>query len=146
MISRDLEQVVDRPIKTVSGTYEGFIGTTNSVTFTHAGMDNPLAKSSRSTLQRTRYQLNDDVLRRYTWPVLDLAENVRPDARVLLDSVTELRFEYLDNKGTFQTSWPLAGQKNIPLPLAVRVSIVLRDWGTITQLYLITGQPIETPT
>lgn len=146
LMSRDFEQVIDRPVMTVSGQLEGFVGTAQAVTFTHAGFDNPFGQLRRSTLQRTRYQLNRNTLERLTWPVLDQAANTKPDARSLLAGVSALRFDYLDDKGHFQTSWPVSNDpKKTTWPVAVRVSLTLRDWGQITQFYLLAGQPIESP-
>jgi len=144
-ISRDLEQAINRPVTDESGKSQGFTGTSSMITFTHAGLDNPLGQLRRSTLQRTRYQLNGGVLRRFTWSVLDQATEIKPDARVLLNAVSDLRFEYLDDKNHFQTVWPLSSQKNAALPRAVRVSLTLRDWGKISQLYIIAGQSIANP-
>ncbi|HSW70250.1 MAG TPA: type II secretion system minor pseudopilin GspJ [Gammaproteobacteria bacterium] len=144
-LSRDLEQTIHRPITTSNGNLEGFIGSTNAVTFTHAGWDNPSGMLIRSTLQRTRYELNDGILKRLTWPVLDQAHLIAPNAKSLLNSVNDLHFEYLDNKGRFQPVWPPLDQPKAILPLAVRVSLTLNNWGKIDQLYIIAGQPLEKP-
>ncbi len=143
LISRDMEQIVNRPITTSAGQIEGFIGQTKAVTFTHTGLANPFGQLNRATLQRTKYEWENGRLKRFTWPVLDRAKNIAPDARLLLDSVSDLQFEYLDNKGRFQKIWPPLDQPKAVLPLAVRVSLTLRDWGNISQLYIIAGQPIE---
>lgn len=143
LMSRDLEQVINRPITNASGTLEGFIGTSDSVTFTHAGLVNPFGMLQRSTLQRTQYELKDKVLKRLTWPMLDQAGETKPDSKSILNSVNELQFEYLDNKGRFQKIWPPLDQQKAAVPLAVRVSITLDNWGKITALYIIAGQPIE---
>lgn len=143
LMSRDFEQVINRPITNASGTLEGFIGTPDSVTFTHAGLVNPFGMLQRSTLQRTQYALNDKVLNRLTWQVLDQAGEIKPDSKSILNSVNKLQFEYLDNKGRFQKIWPPLDQPKAVAPLAVRVSITLENWGKITQLYIIAGQPIE---
>ncbi|HSW92863.1 MAG TPA: type II secretion system minor pseudopilin GspJ [Gammaproteobacteria bacterium] len=144
LMSRDIEQVIDRPIMTASGQMEGFVGTAQTVTFTHTGFDNPFGQLQRSTLQRTRYQLNQGTLERLTWPMLDQAKETSPDVRSLLTNVSALRFEYLDDKNHFQTSWPVSSDPHQSTwPVAVRVSLTVRDWGQITQLYLLKGQPIE---
>ncbi len=139
LISRDLEQVINRPITTPSGNPEGFIGATHAITFTHAGLANPFGQLPRSTLQRVSYQLDNGTLKRLTWPMLDQASKTKPDSKSLLNSVTDLNFEYLDNKSHFQTIWPPLDQPKAVLPMAVRISITLRDWGKIDQLYIIPG-------
>jgi hypothetical protein len=54
--------------------------------------------------------------------------------------VTTLRFEYLDDKNKFYNNWPPPDQKQAIFPRAVRVSMTLKNWGTIRQLYLIPAQ------
>ncbi len=143
LLSRDLEQTINRPVINAKNTAEGFIGTAHTVTFTHAGFANPFGQLPRSTLQRTRYVFQQNTLIRQTWPTLDLARAVNPDARLLLKNVTEFHFDYLDAKKQFQPTWPPRDQPQAILPLAVRVSLTLSNWGKIIQLYIIPGQPLE---
>lgn len=140
-ISRDIEQTIHRPILNAGENLEGFRGSPKIVTFTHAGLVNPLGQFPRSTLQRTRYQLNNKQLLRITWPVLDQVKTTKPISRTLLTGVSELDFAYLDNKNHFQTIWPPLDQPNAVLPRAVRVTLTLENWGKITQLFIIAGQP-----
>jgi len=143
LMSRDFEQTVNRPVTNAKEIVEAaFIGTPDTVTFTHAGMANPLGTLQRSTLQRTQYSLNNAHLIRSIWPVLDQTAKTLPSYRILLRSITALRFEYLDNQGKFQNNWPLADQKQAVFPRAVRVIITLKNWGTLSQLYLI---PVQIP-
>jgi len=143
VMSRDIEQVLNRPITNASGQIEGFVGTANTMTFTHAGLANPFGQLPRSTLQRTRYELNNGILERLTWPMLDQTNGTKPDVKSLLNAVKELHFEYLDNKKHFQSVWPPPDPQQAMLPLAVRVSLTLDDWGKISQLYIIPGRSLE---
>jgi general secretion pathway protein J len=146
ILSRDIEQTINRPILNSQGAQDGpLIGTKNSITFTHAGLANPLGQLHRSTLQRARYSLKNDTLVRETWDVLDQTPDSQIHARNLLNAVSELHFEYLDDKGKFQTEWPTVGQSQIPLPRAVRVSLTIKKWGKLSQLYLISGQGLAKP-
>ncbi len=145
LLSRDLEQTINRPIITPSKKEEGFLGTSTTVIFTHAGLQNPFNALTRTTLQRTRYQFNDNRLIRTTSPVLDPTENTPFDSRTLLTDVSALQFDYLDKNNKFQPTWPPADQATAVLPRAVRVTLTLKNWGKIHQLYVITGQPLEKP-
>ncbi len=160
LMSRDFEQTVNRSIMNAKGIVDPpFIGTHDTVTFTHGGFANPLGMMQRSTLQRTEYALDKDQLIRSIWPVLDQTQKTLPSHRILLHSTTDLRFDYLDNQGKFQNNWPPADQKQSAFPRAVRVSITLKNWGTLSQLYIIpqtekppekapgqtTGQPSDKP-
>ncbi len=142
LMSRDLEQIINRPITNAKGKVEAaLIGTSTSVTFTHAGMFNPLV--SKSTLERTQYLLLQRSLIRITWPVLDQAPKTQSDQRIIQPDVLQLQFSYLDAKGQFQNSWPPDNNAANVLPQAIKVSLTLANWGMLTQLYLIPGAAIE---
>jgi general secretion pathway protein J len=146
LMSRDLEQTINRPVTNAKGLVENaFIGTPNTVTFTHAGFTNPLSSMVSSTLQRTQYSFNNAQLIRSIWPVLDQTQKTLPDHRILLHNITALRFEYLDNQGKFQNNWPQPNQKQAIFPRAVRVIITLKNKGTLSQLYLIPAQTEQMP-
>jgi general secretion pathway protein J len=145
LMSHDIEQTIHRPITNPTGAPEGFIGGSDTMTFTHAGWNNPLGQLQHTTLQRTRYQLEEHHLVRITWPVLDQTSETPSNKREILDGISELHFEYLDNKGHFQKIWPPLDQQSAILPRAVRVSLTLQKWGKIQQLYVIAGQPLEKP-
>lgn len=146
IVSRDIEQTIDRPVSNAAGNPEGFIGTAHALTFTHGGRAVLQGNTQRSTLQRTRYSLDNRNLIRTTWPVLDVTGHTQSNNRTILRAVSELQFSYLDNKGQFQSSWPPAsGATNEPLPKAVQLSLKIERWGKLNQLYIIPGPPIEKP-
>lgn len=141
VMKRDIGQALDRPITNTIGKQEAaFIGTPRSIVLTHTGLANP-SGLLRSVLQRTGYQWHDQALWRVTWPVLDQAPETTSHERRLLD-VESVRFEFLDKNGRFQSGWPVPGKQD-PLPLAVRVTMVIKDWGNLSQLYIIPAKSIK---
>ena len=144
LLSRDIEQMIDRPIKNSElNTEAALIGTTKSITFTHGGLANPLGQLQRSTLQRTCYYQANDHLVRQTWEVLDQAPSSKPNSRPLLNELAALHFQYLDTEKHYNDRWPPANQPKAPVfPTAVKVSLRLKHWGTITQVYLISGSSL----
>jgi general secretion pathway protein J len=141
VMSRDIEQAVNRPVLNIVGKEESaFTGTTHGFTFTHAGYANPDSTLARSSLQRTAYSWRDNALWRLSWNVLDQAPETRSHARELQKDVLEARFEYLDKEGHFRDGWPVPGDEQ-PLPRAVRVLLTIDHWGKISQLYLVPAQP-----
>ncbi|MFZ2315921.1 MAG: type II secretion system minor pseudopilin GspJ, partial [Gammaproteobacteria bacterium] len=142
MVSRDVEQTVDRPIINADGKEEeAFIGTPRGFTLTHTGLANP-SGLLRSTLQRTGYQWRDQALWRITWPVVDQAPQTKAHERRLL-GVEKMSFEYLDKNGRFQPNWPAIGQGQEVLPKAVRVTLTITTWGNLSQLYIIPAQSLK---
>lgn len=145
LLSRDVEQTVNRPVMLASGRSDKeFIGLPTAFTFTHAGLADTAGTVTRSGLQRTRYEWHDGALWRMTWHVLDQAPSSQPYARRLLDDVTSARFEYLDKDGHFHGRWPVEGRSSEILPRAVRIYLTIADWGTISQLYVIAAQANST--
>jgi general secretion pathway protein J len=112
------------------------------LTLTRAGWTNP-AGINRSELQRVFYTLEDNKLVRYTLPVLDAAGAVPAIRRVLLDQVDALTFRYMDAGHRWQDTWiqPTSGTAVQPRerPVAVEVTVVLKDWGSIVRVIEVSG-------
>lgn len=143
LISRDVEQAVNRPIVEASGKSEAaFVGTPQAMTFTHAGFANPTGVSLHSDLQRVRYEWQHGVIMRVTWGVLDRTVESTSHTRQLMNGVEDFRFEYLDKNNRFHAVWPVTGL-NQPLPRAVRIQFTLPSWGTLSQLYVINAEQVK---
>jgi general secretion pathway protein J len=145
VMSRDVEQTVNRPVVTAAGKEEAaFIGTPREFIFTHTGFANPTGTVTRSTLQRTRYGGDDNSLWRMSWSALDQAPQSQPHSRRLLTGVASVSFQYLDRDGRFHDNWPVEGEASQPLPRAVRVYLTISQWGKLSQLYVISAQARKT--
>lgn len=140
IVSRDIEQAVNRPITNASGKEEkAFLGSRQRIRFTRGGLANPDGTVLRSSLQRSGYEWHDNVLWRVTWPVLDQAPTTKSQERALLDNVEEVRFQFLDKKGHLQNDWP-GENSNDALPIAVKIILTISNWGTMSQFYVISAQ------
>jgi general secretion pathway protein J len=144
LFSRDVEQMIDRPIQNAERRSEpALLGSDKDLQFTHAGFANPAGQAQTSTLQRTRYQLIGHDLVRQTWEVLDQTATSKPVNRILLHEVNALRFDYLDQEQHYNTHWPPPNKPKAPVfPVAVKMSLDLGKWGTLSQLYLIPGSSL----
>lgn len=141
IMSRDIEQTVNRPVLIASGEEEAaFIGSPRSFNFTHTGLAVPtIARVKRSALQRTQYSYHSGSLWRKTWLALDQAPQSQPRVRNLYTGITEASFQYLDKDGLFQNNWPPEeGQENA-LPRAVLIHLTMTQWGKMDQLYVISA-------
>lgn len=112
------------------------------LTLTRAGWTNP-AGINRSELQRVFYTLEDSKLVRYTLPVLDAAGAVPASRRELLDQVDALTFRYMDAGHRWQATWsqPATGiaRQLRDRPVAIEVTLVLKDWGSIVRVIEVSG-------
>lgn len=143
VLSRDIEQTVDRPVMSASGQLDkAFIGTRHDFIFTHLGNADPTGTMARSALQRTQYVFNEGKIWRKTWPVLDQAPQTKANLRPLLADLISVHFQYLDNENHFHHQWPPEGSK-LTLPQAVKITLRLTDWGSLSQLYVIPAKSNE---
>jgi len=141
-ITRDIEQTVDRGVRSEYGEFmpallgndfEGYL-----IELTRGGWRNP-ANQARSNLQRVAYAVKDEQLVRAYWRVLDRAEDSKPYENVLLDGVKGVEIRYLASDNEWYTSWPAqlpGAATNTPpvLPKAVEFNIDTKQFGKITRL------------
>jgi general secretion pathway protein J len=136
------------------GSSFGSLGNTSSngsttplVVFTRAGWTNPVG-IQRSELQRVSYTLENGVLMRQYYPVLDATEAAVPVKRALIDQVKNFSLRFMDAGHNWQNGWPPittgtgAGSPATALrlrPVAVEVTIELQDWGVLVRHIEVAG-------
>jgi len=106
------------------------------VRFTRGGWRNPVPMK-RGTLQRVQYRLEDEVLYREYWPVIDFPLGMEPRQIELIDDVDEVTIEYLDNQSQWHVQWPPLRQQSSDrflYPGAIRITLTLADWGEIVRI------------
>lgn len=149
LMKRDIEQVVDRPIRDQQGDEQaallsgGFAGML--LELTRDGYVNPM-KLPRSNLQRVGYQAEDETLYRLTWQILDRAQDSEPHRYKLIDDIQSLELIYYDHEMNKHEQWPpekllLASEKKAGLPVAIELKMELKDWGNIRRLFAL-ARPI----
>jgi general secretion pathway protein J len=115
------------------------------ITFTRGGWANP-AGLPRSELQRVSYLVRDGKLIRQHLPVMDTTAATAVVERELLDQVVSVSFRYMDESMSWSTVWPTAPLQGLPLleqwrarPVAVEVTITLKDLGVLTRIIEVAG-------
>ena len=147
IIGRDIEQAVDRPVRSA---YDEELSAlrwqttpVRSLQFTTNGRRNP-AGLARSSLQRVSFRIEDSVLIKDAWPVLDRAVDSKPFSRKLLDGVIGFDISFVGDNEKVLLGWPpeITGtEAETPaLPRAVNVQLDLKGWGKINRLFLIGGR------
>ena len=142
ILTGDFTQLNPRYVLDQLGTHEEPIvapcGVEYFVCFTHDGWRNPFAQFPRGTLQRTQYRLEDGNLVREHWSVLDRTLMNEPREDVLLDKVESFEITWLDRAGdgSWLGQWPplQQGAGGSPQLHAVRIALVLEDWGEIVRI------------
>jgi general secretion pathway protein J len=144
LMQRDIEQVVPRPVRDGYGAELPALLGAESLELTRGGWRNPLGHA-RSTLQRIAYVHEDGELVRYTWRVLDRAQDSVPVRQPLTDEIEEMTVRYLDAANEWQTTWGgnsaqvLPGATVTMLPKAVEVTLEHRQYGELVWLFRMPG-------
>ncbi len=133
-LQRDIEQIVNRPVRDQYGDASSsvLVARQPGLTITHAGWRNP-AGQTRSQLQRVAYDIDEDTLVRIVWPMLDGAENDSLLVTPLLAQTEELEVRALDGDNKWHKEWPPldADKENTPLPVALEITLTVDPWGQI---------------
>ncbi|MBP6701615.1 MAG: type II secretion system minor pseudopilin GspJ, partial [Halioglobus sp.] len=118
IISRDLRQFVARPVRDEFGQVEpamvGGLAARFPLSFTRTGWHNP-NDIARSNLQRVNYRVEDGVLWRDAFVVLDRAPDTVPQQLRLLEGVEVLELVFLGNLTDAQ-------------PAGRGIALETRDW------------------
>lgn len=130
---RDIRQLVPRPRNTGTGNvlakaFDYGLDSDGFVEFTRAGNPNPIGMA-RSSLQRVRYDLEENVLIRKSWALVDYLD-LEPTSMKLLNDVESIELRLLDAKNEWQDNWT---EEKI-IPKAVEITIVHKNWGKVIRL------------
>ena len=144
-LKRDIEQYINRPIRDQYGDKQLTLqGTRSNVALTRAGWHNP-AQQPRSSLQRVAYLIEDKVLIRSYWWVLDRAQDTHPIKMNLLNEVNELQIRYWDENLQWYEQWPPsnfleASENHHPSKLkAIEITLTITGWGNLIRLFQVPG-------
>ncbi|MCW9025132.1 MAG: type II secretion system minor pseudopilin GspJ [Gammaproteobacteria bacterium] len=142
-ITRDISHIVDRQIRDEYGDNKAAVLGSElniglgspAIEMTRTGYPNPM-NMTRSHLQRVAYRLQENVLYREAWQVIDRAPDSTAYQAKLCDNVTSIKFRYLDNESNWHDQWPPSNPQyqGPALPSAVEFALELKDWGSINRL------------
>ena len=130
-LERDLRQMALRPKNNGygQGVEAAFItsqSSENRLEFSRAGNATYLDKA-QSSLQRVRYRLEDGILKRMSWNIIDHLES-KPVTINLLNDVDEFSLRFLGD--TWKDTW----ESNNKIPRAIEITLIHKMWGKIIRL------------
>lgn len=108
------------------------------VMFTRLGWHNPQQQFPRGEVSKVGYRIKDDVLERVWWRYVDTPAGQEGVIMPLLDEVESFELRFFDGE-EWQRSW----ERDLTLPNAVSIKLVLKDYGEIERVYLTTGGQLE---
>lgn len=140
-ISNDLRQAITRKVRDEHGDFLYAMQSGKNgeeiMAWTRAGYRNP-AHLKRSHIQRVAYKLEQQKLIRMTWPVLDLAQDTKVMENEVLSGVEFIEWRFLNSNNEWLSAWPEEStEETSDLPIAVELTIELKDWGKIRRLILL---------
>lgn len=147
IVAQDLQQTHPRPIRDETGrTHEpAFLADPSAqfaLEFSRGGWSNP-AGFPRGTVLRVAYDLEDDLLVRFHWPVADRTLSTPPVRTELLSGVQTMEVRFFDASGQPSFEWPPLGtsgpERMISRPRAVEFTVELEDFGTLWRLVEISN-------
>ncbi|MCL4121681.1 UNVERIFIED_CONTAM: hypothetical protein GTU68_035214 [Idotea baltica] len=131
-LERDMRQLVARPRTTgfdqQANAFQYGLDSDGLVEFTRAGNPNPTG-ALRSSLQRVRYDLEEKVLIRRAWALVDYID-LEPTSMMLLQDVESFELRLLDKNNEWQENWNELKET----PNAVEINIEHKHWGKIKRL------------
>ncbi len=148
LLARDLNQAAPRAVRSEYGdalpALRGGPLAPLLLELTRGGWRNPAAQV-RSTLQRVGYAVEDEVLVRHSWRVLDRAQDSAAYPLRVLTGVRRFQVRFMDEGRQWLDDWPPGvlptqnAQAVLPRLLAVEVQIELEDLGEIRRLLPVPG-------
>lgn len=142
MLVQDLYQVHPRVTRDESGLsiLPSFVADPNrqfALEFSRGGWSNP-AQFPRGSVLRVAYDIEDDTLVRFYWPVADRTLATPPGRNELLDGVVRMEVLYIDDNGNATLDWPPLESAGFAdptdRPRAVEVTLELEDLGEVWRL------------
>jgi len=95
--------------------------------FTRAGNSNP-TDASRSSLQRIRYIIEEEQLKRLSWNLVDHSD-AEPLTMTLMNKITEAKVSFFSTEGENLEAWTKSD-----LPLGIEVILLTERWGKIRRV------------
>ncbi len=139
IISQDLAQIHPRPTREERGEdWQPSLLADSRAQFalelSRGGWVNPVA-SPRGSVLRVAYDLEDDILVRFHWNVMDRTLATPPIRIELLTGVEEIEIRLLDANSEWHLEWPpssMAGAARlVARPRVVEFGVYLEDFGRI---------------
>jgi len=134
---RDVDLAEPRPVRADGGILPAWVGRPVQATAPRLEFSRFASIDGTDSAQRIGYQLNDKhQIELWLWPGLDRAPGGLPARYPVLTGVGKLDLQYLDSHLLWQDIWPSSPQ-DAPIPLAVRVTIVLTSGEKIVRLFAL---------
>ena len=139
-MEQDAIQVAPRAINDGMNGLDSALRFSSDNVLEFSRLANFMTPHSQNGLLRVAYQLQDKVLYRLVWPVMDRVADSEPKKMPILRNVQTINWRFLDQKNQWQAIWPpLNSDPNQTtlqaLPKLFEVTLVLQNGEKIQRLF-----------
>jgi general secretion pathway protein J len=135
-VTRDEQGLDRRPSFLADPTHQ------YALEFSRGGWTNR-AGFKRGTVLRVAYDIENDMLVRFYWPVADRTLSTPPVRNELLTGIVDMQMQFFDADGNASLDWPPleagGGVSPTSRPRAVEIELTLEDLGLVWRLIEITS-------
>ena len=134
---RDVQLAAPRPVRTAAGIAPPWRGQAIAAPDTQLEFSRFASSEGVDTARRVAYRLNEKhEIELWLWPGLDIAPEARPARYPVLAGVARFELEYLNPSLAWVPAWPNS-PTDLPLPLAVRLRVVLASNEEIVRVFAL---------
>lgn len=137
MMQQDYEQILARSVRAGSevGAAVEYKDFDKKIEFTRIGWRNPIQRP-RSTMQRVSYFVEDNILYREHWLVLDRVSESEAKKNKLLDGVESMHFRFFDHvQNQWLDQWNKEPSDKQALPAAIEVTLKTNYFGDLVRVF-----------
>jgi general secretion pathway protein J len=133
---QDVQLAAPRPVRTPGGSAPAWLGSSDSAG-PHLAFSRFASSEGVDLPRRVGYGRNDrQEVELTVWPGLDLAPDAQPARYAVLGGVSGFELQYLNANLVWVDAWP-AAPTDAPLPLAVRLRIVLASGEDMVRIFAL---------
>src|SRR5690554_341499 len=148
LLERDLNQLVNRPVRDVYGDFQAALSSREDsfeLVLTRQGWRNPLGLR-RSGLQRVGWEYTGTELRRRYWPTVDRGQEDNSQDLLLLDNVVSLEIRFLNSQLNWQDDWPSdqdlaslspGARPVLPMPRGIEITLEHELFGELVRTFAL---------
>lgn len=122
-LEQDVIQMTPRAVNDGRNGYLPALSYRQDLGFELTRIASYMSLTSSGGLVRVGYALQDKVLQRRVWPVVDRAVDSEPTIMPIMENLSSFEIRLLDQSGQWQQSWPLASAEQTDQPFAALQSL-----------------------
>lgn len=143
IFKHDVQQAINRSVRgNEMHVFAPFVGESTYFEFTRGGVTNP-THQTQTNMERIAFLCDQGKLIRRRWEALDTPRRNQTQDKILLENLKQCRFDFLASNHQVLPVWHAYAvqqdQRTIALPMAVRLTIEVKNQGNMSLLLILPG-------